>query len=184
DSGATIQFAVPNISSLAHSPPPRPIQLLLATTRRPHMRPCLTRNRHQTDHGAVSMVANLCGRAAAVSAVALAALLASMAPARADTVTDWNANASTAIVVTAGQPPPVAVLSFAMVQGAVYDAVNAIDRGHRSYLPQPAAAPGASEDAAAATAAHDVLAWLFPLQQATLDALYHTSLGGIPETAV
>ena len=74
----------------------------------------------------------LCGRAAAVSAVALVALVASVAPARADTVTDWNANASTAIVVTAGQPPPAAVLSFAMVQGAVYDAVNAIDRGHRS----------------------------------------------------
>ena len=63
------------------------------------------------------------------------------APARADTVTDWNGYASTAIVATAGQPPPAAVLSFAMVQGAVYDAVNAIDRGHRAYLVQPPAAP-------------------------------------------
>ena len=50
---------------------------------------------------------------------------------RADAVTDWNAIASTTIVVNAGQPPPVSVLmAFAMVQGAVYDAVNAIDRGH------------------------------------------------------
>ena len=104
------------------------------------MKPCLTRNRHQTDHGASSVMTNLYGRAAAVSAAALGALVASVAPARADTVTDWNANASTAIVVTAGQPPQAAVLSFAMVQGAVYDAVNAIDRGHRPYLPQPAAA--------------------------------------------
>ena len=134
------------------------------------------------DHGAVSVMTNLCGRAAAVSAMCAVALVASVAPARADTVTDWNANASTAIVVTAGQPPPAAVLSFAMVQGAVYDAVNAIDRGHRSYLPQPAAAPAASEDAAAATAAHNVLASLFPLQQGTLDALYQTSLAAIPET--
>ncbi len=149
------------------------------------MKPCLTRPGHQTGHGAVSVTTHLYGRAAAVFAVALAALaalVASVAPARADTVTDWNANASTAIVVTAGQPPPAAVLSFAMVQGAVYDAVNAIDRGHRSYLPQPAAAPAASEDAAAATAAHNVLAWLFPLQQGTLDALYQTSLAAIPET--
>lgn len=146
------------------------------------MKPRLTRNRHQTHHGPVNMLTNLWGRAAAVSAVALAAVAASVAPARADTVTDWNANASTAIVVTAGQPPPVAVLSFAMVQGAVYDAVNAIDRGHRSYLPQPAPTPAASEDAAAATAAHNVLAWLFPLQQATLDARYQTSLAAIPET--
>jgi PAP2 superfamily len=134
------------------------------------------------DHGAAGVMMLVYGRAAAVSAVALAALVAWVAPARADTVTDWNANASTAIVVTAGQPPPVAALSFAMVQGAVYDAVNAIDRGHRSYLPEPPAAPADSEDAAAATAAHDVLVWLFPLQQGTLDGLYQTSLAAIPET--
>jgi PAP2 superfamily protein len=146
------------------------------------MKPCLTRNRHRTAHGAVSRMTNLCARAVAVSAIALAALVASVASARANTVTDWNANASTAIVVTAGQPPPVAALSFAMVQGAVYDAVNAIDRGHSSYLPQPPAAPADSEDAAAATAAHDVLISLFPLQQASLDAQYQTSLAEIPET--
>ncbi len=146
------------------------------------MKPRLTPTRHRTDHGAVSVMTKLCGRAAAASAIALLALLASVASARADTVTDWNANASTAIVATAGQPPPVAVLSFAMVQGAVYDAVNAIDRGHRSYLPQPPAAAGASEDAAAATAAHDVLRWLFPLQQGTLDGQYQTSLAAIADT--
>src|SRR5439155_18232969 len=47
--------------------------------------------------------------------------LASPTVARADAVTDWNLIASTAIVTTAGQPPPVSALSFAMVQGAVYD---------------------------------------------------------------
>jgi hypothetical protein len=134
------------------------------------------------DHGAAGVMTMFCGRAAAVSAVALAALVAWVAPARADTVTDWNAYTSTAIVVTAGQPPPVAVLSFAMVQGAVYDAVNAIDRGHRSYLPEAPAAPADSQDAAAATAAHDVLVALFPLQQGTLDGLYQTSLAAIPDT--
>ena len=69
-------------------------------------------------------------------ALALVAL-ASPPVARADAVTDWNLIASNAIVVTAGQPPPVSVLHFAMVHGAVYDAVNAIDRGHRPYLVQP-----------------------------------------------
>ena len=44
-----------------------------------------------------------------------------------------------------------------MVQGAVYDAVNAIDGGHRPYLQGISAAPGASQAAAAATAAHGVL---------------------------
>src|SRR5436309_15364763 len=72
---------------------------------------------------------------------------------RADAVTDWNAVASTAIVTNAGQPPQVSALSFAMVQGAVYDAVNAIDRGYQPYLVQPNANPTDSKDAAAATAA-------------------------------
>jgi hypothetical protein len=136
------------------------------------------------DHRAVSLTTMFCRRAAAMSVVALAAVVAWAAPARADAVTDWNADASTAIVVTAGQPPPVAALSFAMVQGAVYDAVNAIDRGHRAYLPQPPAAPTDSQDAATATAAHDVLVSLFPLQQNTLDGLYQTSLAAIPDTPV
>jgi hypothetical protein len=103
------------------------------------------------------------------------------APARADTVTDWNGYASTAIVATAAQPPPSAVLSFAMVQGAVYDAVNAIDRGHRAYLPQPPARRSASKDAAAATAAYGVLVGLFPLQQPTLQPLYDASLAGVTD---
>ena len=102
--------------------------------------------------------------------------------ARADTVTDWNGYASTAIVATARQPPPVAVLSFAMVQGAVYDAVNAIDGRHRPYLTQPPAGRSDSKDAAAATAAFRVLVGVFPAQQATLQPLYDASLAAIVDT--
>src|SRR5438477_3881255 len=90
-----------------------------------------------------------------VIALALVAL-ASPQVVRADAVTDWNAIASTAIVTNAGQPPPVSVLSFAMVQGAVYDA-GAIDRGHEPYLVQPSANPTDSKEAAAAAAAFRVL---------------------------
>ena len=116
-----------------------------------------------------------------LGAAALCWLIAP-AHARADTVTDWNAYASTAIVVNAGQPPPAAVLSFAMVQGAVYDAVNAIDRGHRPYLSQPAATPTDSKEAAAATAAFRVLVGLFPTQQSTLQPLYDASLAAVKDT--
>ena len=35
-----------------------------------------------------------------------------------------------------GQPPPASALSFAMAQGAVYDAVNAIDRGSPAVPPE------------------------------------------------
>src|SRR5439155_20777068 len=97
------------------------------------------------------------------------ALLALALPtvARADAVTDWNLIASNAIVVTAGQPPPVSVLHFAMVHGAVYDAVNAIDRGYQPYLVQPPSNPTDSKEAAAATAAFRVLVGVFPDQLGT-----------------
>src|SRR5882672_7998301 len=87
------------------------------------------------------------------------ALAAFAAPkiARADAVTDWNAIASTAIVATAGQSPHAAPLSFAMVHGAVYDAVNAIDRGYQPYLAQPPSNPTDSKEAATAAAAFRVL---------------------------
>src|SRR5438046_5534836 len=83
--------------------------------------------------------------------------IASPTVARADAVTDWNLIASTAIVTNAGQPPHVSVLSFAMVQGAVYDAVNAIDRGHQPYLVQPPSNQTDSKEAATAAAAFRVL---------------------------
>ena len=119
-------------------------------------------------------------------ALALVAL-ASPTVARADAVTDWNLIASNAIVVTAGQPPPVSALSFAMVQGAVYDAVNAIDRGHQPYLSEPPSNPTDSKEAAAATAAFRVLvgfpdlSGLFPAQLPTLQPLYDAYIAGLPD---
>ena len=95
--------------------------------------------------------------------------------------TDWNAIASTSIMSTAGQPPHVAPLSLGMVQGAVYDAVNAIDGGHEPYLIAPVADPSYSKEAAAATAAFRVLVGLFPTQQPALQPLYEASLADVPE---
>jgi len=98
-------------------------------------------------------------------------------------VLDWNVNATTAIVTVAKQPPAAAILSYAMVEGAVYDAVNAIDGGHQPYLAAPAADGSESKSAAAATAAHDVLVGLFPAQAGTLDAQLAGSLSEIPNGA-
>jgi hypothetical protein len=119
----------------------------------------------------------------ALSLVALAAPKV----ARADAVTDWNAIASTAIVPTAGQPPPVAALSFAIVQGAVYDAVNAIDRGHQPYLAEPPSNPTDSKEGATAAAAFRVLTGfpdlpgLFPGQLPTLQPIYDAYIAGLPD---
>ena len=121
-------------------------------------------------------------RALTVVLVAVAAALAGPAVARADVVTQWNINAATALLATAGQPPGQSVPHLAMVHGAVYDAVNAIDGGHLPYLLSPSAAgPFDSKDAAAATAAYRVLVTLLPAQQATLDAQYAASLATVPD---
>jgi hypothetical protein len=102
-----------------------------------------------------------------------------------NTVAEWNAIAASAIMsptpAGAGQPPHAAMLSLAMVQGAVYDAVNAIDGGHEPYLVAPEADRRDSKRAAAATAAFRVLVGLFPAQQSALQSLYDASLAALPD---
>jgi len=95
-----------------------------------------------------------------------------------DAVSDWNLYAADAIGGTAG---PVPALSLAIVQGAVYDAVNAIDGTHEPYLVAPPANRSDSTDAAVAAAAFTVLAALFPAQLPTLQTLYDASLAAIPD---
>jgi hypothetical protein len=73
-----------------------------------------------------------------------------------------------------------------MVAGAVYDAVNAIGRGHAPYLLDLDSldiSRGASTDAAIATAAHHVLVALAPAQQVTLDAALAATLAAVPDGA-
>src|SRR5690349_2940471 len=112
--------------------------------------------------------------------VAIASALAISASARADTVTDWNVNAVGALVGTAGQSPTVSTVHLAMVHGAVFDAVNSIDRRYEPYVAKVRARDWYSRDAAAATAAHRVLLALVPAQAPTLNAQYETSMGAIP----
>jgi PAP2 superfamily len=108
--------------------------------------------------------------------------LAASSQATADTVVEWNVNAANAIFVTAGQPPQQSVPHLAMVHGAVYDAVNAIDGSREGYLISArTGTPSDSKEAAAATAAYRVLLNIVPAQQATLDAQYAASLAAIPE---
>ncbi len=99
-------------------------------------------------------------------------------------------NAAAAPVPGAGQTPPVSVIHLAMVQTAVYDAVNSIGGRYEPYLDDlPPAAEGASVDAAVATAAHHVLVGLGippvpPLPDpvlARLEQLYTDALGAIPD---
>jgi hypothetical protein len=112
-----------------------------------------------------------------------AAFLAPTAvPAAADQIPDqvlaWNQHAYDELVVGQG---PFSVQHLAMVHGAIYDAVNAIDRGYAPYLVAPPAQPTASKDAAAATAAYEVLLYLLPARASQLTQYYNDSLALIPD---
>lgn len=100
-----------------------------------------------------------------------------------DQVLAWNLHSYNELIVTKLQAPPVAVLHLAMVHGAVYDAVNAIDGGYEPYLGAPAASPSFSEDAAAAAAAYRVLLSVIPDRASQLTGYYNDSLALIPPGA-
>jgi len=103
---------------------------------------------------------------------------------RADAVTDWNAIAIQTIAGQASHPGATSFLDSAMVQAAVYDAVESITGRFRPYAVH---VPGASGSIAAAVAkaTRDALVSRFPsLAGGPLDTTYHTYLSdrGIAET--
>ena len=73
-------------------------------------------------------------------AAAVLAVMAAPATARGDAVAQWNINSNNAILA-ANPTAHASTLSFAMVQGAVYDAVNGIVGGYTPYLVKPAVSP-------------------------------------------
>ena len=96
--------------------------------------------------------------------------------ARADTVTDWNRIAVQEVVIAgASRPGPSGALDIAMVQLAVYDAVQAIVKESQPYHVVITGASG-SPDSAAAKAARDVLVSRFPSRAAAIEAIYQQYL--------
>jgi hypothetical protein len=67
-----------------------------------------------------------------------------------------------------------------MMHIAMFDAINSIEARYTPYLGQVKGSRGASAEAAAAAAARDVLAALYPTQQAVFDNLLASQLAGIP----
>jgi hypothetical protein len=87
-----------------------------------------------------------------------------------DPIAAWNQISENA--VKAGKHPlPVTSVEFAIVQLAIYDAVESIDGHYEPYYTRVRGATG-SLSAAAAKAGHDTLVGLFPAQSAALDAAY------------
>jgi len=93
-----------------------------------------------------------------------------------DQVIQWNRTLLQVLQTPGAQPATIhPTRSMAIVHLAIYDAVNAIVRGHTPYLALQAPR-SASPDAAAAAAAHTTLLSLFPNQQSVIDAQFQDSL--------
>ncbi len=113
-----------------------------------------------------------------------------------DAVLAWNTIAVDTLIGlpgNAGGAPPASQIHVAMVQGAVYDAVNATEpKHHRPYLLDRRFSARASKDAAVAAAAYGVLRHLvstvpnvLPANRAalldTLGTQYRTALDAVPD---
>jgi hypothetical protein len=102
------------------------------------------------------------------------------APARSDVIMDWNAKADAIGIEKQLSNVPNA-RAQAMLHVAMFEAVNAIDKRYTSYKFALAADRGTSPEAAAASAAHEVLLALYPDQKPDLDVTLAGSLSGIAD---
>jgi hypothetical protein len=140
---------------------------------------------------------------AAVALISVVVALGAAPETQPTEVLKWNRiGMSTLLVAPVGTMPPAAggaasaaQIHLGMTQGAVYDAVNAIEPKHyRPYLLQRRFSARASEEAAVATAAYEVLSSIvrgvpqtipFPNRQTLLDSLsaaYDGSLDAIEDS--
>lgn len=112
--------------------------------------------------------------------MAATAALVFASPAAADTVSDWWEFANR-LAPPGGTGTPDQMRSTTRASLAMFEALNAIDRRYESYLGLPAGDPGASQDAAAVTAAYLVLAQHYPAQKAALDDSYAIAMAAISD---
>jgi len=112
-------------------------------------------------------------------AAALLAITISSASS-ADDVTRWNQIATDASTVADTNPLKESCI-FAILHVAIHDAVNAVDSRYETYLAKTAAPPGASVEAAIASAAHDTLVVLLPESKVSFDAAMEETLHKISD---
>jgi membrane-associated phospholipid phosphatase len=98
-------------------------------------------------------------------------------------VIEWNRTLLTIVRTAGAQPATIhSTRSFAILHAAIYDAVNNIDPKFSPYLVRLIDVPrSASEIAAADQAAHDVLVFLYPAFQASLDMELEQDLALLPD---
>jgi PAP2 superfamily len=100
--------------------------------------------------------------------------------ASADVIMDWNAKAD-AIAAQKQLPAPPHSRGLAMMDVAMFEAVNAVERRYAPYKLNLPADRNSSKEAAAASAGYHVLVALYPDQKADLDAAFVAMLAGVAE---
>ena len=110
------------------------------------------------------------------------AMIAGLAEtARADVIMDWNAKAD-AIAVEKQVLPAGQSRALSMMHVAMFEAVNAIDHRYAPYKLTLSADRSTSKEAAAATAAHDVLVSIYADRKSDLDSVLSASLAPVADT--
>src|SRR6201987_1164910 len=98
-----------------------------------------------------------------------------------NSVLEWNRTLLVIVRTPGAQSATVhPTRSFAIMHAAIYDAVNAIDGPHKPYLVRLSASHFASQEAATAAAAHEVLVNLYLSFQASLDGQLQQALAQLP----
>src|SRR5262245_40880368 len=117
------------------------------------------------------------------AAVAIGMLLTFVATgARADVVTDWNVVAMR-LTQSVQAPGSLQSRASAMMHVAMSDAINTVQNRYTRYAATMPLASGASAEAAAASAARQVMLQLFPKQKETIEQAYTESIKTIREDA-
>jgi hypothetical protein len=120
--------------------------------------------------------------ASAVMACSFASAIQAAAPSTREdpaVIREWNSLAEAVIPASAG---PTLPRTYAMMHIAMFDSVVAIEGNYHPYHYKAAFVRGASSEAAAAQAAHDVLAALWPASKTQFDTALATRLARLDPT--
>ena len=116
-----------------------------------------------------------------ITAVAIGMLLAVVAGgARADVVTDWNV-AALQLTQAVDAPGGVQSRALTMMHVAMSDAINTVQNRYTRLVVTEPLAPNVSAEAAAASAARQVLIQLFPKHKEMIEKAYTASVKAIPD---
>jgi len=96
-------------------------------------------------------------------------------------ISDWNVIAENTLLNDPSKKQQESFLYLGFVDAAMYDAVVGIDGRYRPYRLHARAPHGASDQAAAVAAAHEILVTYSPYAQSNLDTAYAASLARISD---